>query len=342
MRRPSKTSVPLSVKPYVLGWILITVSITLSLFWGEELSAQESALGLIEGPDLEHPRSVVMWWIRLPRLITALVAGAALSITGAAMQNLMRNDLADPYLLGVASGGGLGAALAISLGLIDRFGLWTLPLLSFVGALTASLWADRAARAVGLDPLGLDTRATNRLVLSGVALNLFLSALLTLTLALSEERLSGVWRWLIGHVEGLSWRELSVMCLISSVGSILLYSQRRALDVLPAGEEVAWTLGIEVKRARSSILIAIALAVSAVVAHCGVIGFIGLLVPHMIRPHIIGASHRLLALSALYGASALALCDVLSRVGPRAVPVGVITGVIGGAVFLYMQRVSAR
>lgn len=317
-------------------------SVALSLLWGEELSAQESALGLIEGPDLAYPRSVIMWWIRLPRLITALIAGAALSITGAAMQNLMRNDLADPYLLGVASGGGLGAALAISLGLIDHFGMWTLPLLSFTGALMASLWADRVAYMTRSSSLGLDAQSTSQLVLSGVALNLFLSALLTLTLALSEERLSGVWRWLIGHVEGLSWPEVGVMCLIASVGCVLLYSQRRALDILPAGEEVAWTLGIDVKRARSSILIAIALAVSAVVAHCGVIGFIGLLVPHMIRPHIIGASHHLLALSALYGASALALCDVLSRVGPRAVPVGVVTGVIGGAVFLYMQRVSAR
>lgn len=316
------------------------VSVALSLLCGESLSLSESVRGIVRGPWSDDAHAMIMWWVRIPELLAALIAGATLALAGAAMQSLMRNDLADPYLMGVASGGGVGAALALSLGLINLLGLWILPMMSFGGALLASVWIELYARR--LDARNGSLGSTQQVILAGVALSLCLSSLLTLILALSEERLGGVWRWLIGHIHGLSWVDLGLMSFGACIGGGTLLRLQRALSLMQAGEEVAWTLGVPTRRVRSLTLLATSCSVGAVVAYCGAIGFVGLLVPHAIRPRISGESHHLFGLSALYGAGVLCLCAWIAKMAPVPLPVGVITGVLGGGMFLYTQyRISA-
>ena len=165
-------------------------------------------------------------------------------------------------------------------------------------------------------------------------MSLLLSALLTLTLSLSEERLGGVWRWLIGHINPLSWGELALLSAGALLSASLIFSLERELSLMEGGEEIAWSLGVKVKRARVLTMIAVSLGVGAVVSFCGVIGFIGLMIPHFIRPRIIGEAHELFTLSAIYGASILTFCHLITLLSPRSLPVGVVTGVIGGIAFL--------
>ena len=317
------------------GTLALIVSSLLAVSIGSELSIVESWSAFFLGPGPSQGQ-VILWWIRLPMIISALLAGSILSLSGAAMQQLLRNDLADPYLIGVAAGGGLGAALALSFGWVDFFGLWLLPSASFLGALGASSWIEFSARRRDLSQGERLLESPERLVLTGVALNLFLSALLTLTLSLSEERLGGVWRWLVGHINALAWGEVLILSLSALTSAFLLFSIERDLSLMESGEEVAWSLGVKIKRVRTQTLIAVSLGVGAVVSFCGVIGFIGLIVPHMIRPKIIGEAQALFVLSSIYGALVLILCHILTLITPYSIPVGAVTGVIGGLSFLIM------
>ena len=327
------------VKLKTYGLFALGLYVSFGLFVSRELTWFECWDALIGGPNHTHPNQVIMWWVKVPQLLTALMAGGILSMSGAAMQNLMRNDLADPYLIGVAAGGGLGAALSITFGLIDSLGIGALPFCSFLGALSASLWIDYLSRTQSTQSLMSNPA---HLVLAGVALNLFLSALLTLTLSLSDDQLSNIWRWLIGHIHILSWYELTLLTVISLITIKLLHSQNRGLELMCGGEEVAWSLGVNIWRVRRLTLIAVSLGVGTVVAFCGIIGFVGLLVPHFIRPRISGASDRLLSLSLLYGGLVLGGCHLLSILMPIALPIGVITGVIGGSIFLMTMTYSTR
>jgi len=293
-----------------------------------ELGLAELGSALSEGPWSARPSAIILWWVRLPQTLTALLSGAALGASGAALQSLLRNPLADPYLLGISSGGGLGAALAFTSGALLSLGLWALPMASFLGALSSCAliyaWA-RHERSLSLE----------RLILIGVALNLLLSALLTLTLTLSDEQLGGVWRWLLGRVDGLSWSEVSWLAVTSVIGGLSLIRSRRALWLLEGGEELAWSLGVDVERVKRRALWATALAVGGVVAFCGIIGFVGLMAPHYVRPRLSGESQLLVPLSALYGAGGLALCEGLGRLSSQPLPLGVITGCVGGLFFLW-------
>ena len=301
------------------------------LLISQELTWFECWQALQKGPGTDHPHQVIMWWVKLPQLLTALIAGGVLSMSGAAMQNLLQNDLADPYLIGIAAGGGLGAALSIVFGLIEVIGIWALPTCSFLGSLAASLWIDLLSRRYRVDQL-LSNPA--HLVIAGVALNLFLSALLTLTLSISDEQLSNIWRWLIGHIHVLTWSELTLLFLVNLCSVKILQSQSRGLELMCGGEESAWSLGVDVWQVRRLTLFAISLGVGTIVAFCGIIGFVGLLVPHFIRPRIAGASEQLLNLSLIYGALVLCACHILSLILPVVLPIGVITGVLGGGIFL--------
>ena len=312
----------------ICGLLLCSV---LGLFLGSENTFSENLEALWAGPFSQDTSTVIMWWIRIPQVLTTLCAGAVLATSGAAMQNLMRNELADPYLIGIAAGGGLGAALAISLGLVDMIGLPVLTLCSFLGALSSSIWIDLKAKQLNTTRLVDDP---SLLILTGVALNLFLSALLTLTIALSGERLGSIWRWLIGHISILNWFELSILLVISVLSLTMLLAQSKTLELLASGPELAWSLGLNIQKIRNTTLVACSLGVGAVVSYCGIIGFIGLLIPHFIRPLIQGYSDKLLELSMIFGAWALLLCHICTMIIPMEVPIGVITGVIGGGTFL--------
>lgn len=310
----------------------LIVSIFCGIFCIGENSLSEQWSAFCLGINSSDSEAVIMWWVRIPQLIITLCAGAVLATSGAAMQHLMRNELADPYLIGVAAGGGLGAALSISSGLVDQFGTSALALCSFLGALCSSLWIDRRAKQLQKVHMGDESTL---LVLAGVALNLFLSALLTLIISLSGDRVGNIWRWLVGHIPVLSWWELSLVLFLSALSLKILIAHSRELSLLDNGYEVAWSLGVPLNKLRSLVLISTSLGVGIIVSYCGIIGFIGLLVPHFIRPLIGGHSQHLLSLSMLFGALSLVLCHLCTLVLPFSIPIGVITGVIGGGTFFF-------
>jgi iron complex transport system permease protein len=272
--------------------------------------------------------------LRLARTINGLVAGAGLSVAGVVFQALLRNPLAEPYVLGVSSGAGVGAALAIVLG-ITAVGLWTLPCMAFAGALATILLVYSLART----PAGTVPAPT--LLLSGVIVSAVLGSLLmfVVSVAPSEKLHSVVW-WLLGSLQILEGRLLYVVAGIVLVGIGLIIVFARDLNLMALGEEPASHLGLNVERARLGFFLVASLITGATVAACGMIGFVGLIVPHTMRL-ILGPDHRRLVLaSALAGAAFLVLADVAARtlLAPREIPIGVVTALLGGPFFLVLLR----
>jgi iron complex transport system permease protein len=276
--------------------------------------------------------SPVFWELRVPRALLAFLVGGALGIAGAALQALVRNPLADPYLLGLSGGAGLGAVAAIALGLQ---GPWALPLAAFAGALGAMLLVYRMGLIGGA---ALDPRV---LVLAGVAVGAFAAAISTAVVSLSEAtQLRNAFLWLWGGLSTASWDTVQVMALYIPVPVVILAASARPLDLLALGEEPASYLGADVERVKRRVFIAASLLTAAAVAVSGVIGFVGLIVPHIARG-IWGHRHRaLLPVSFLGGGTLLALADTAARttVAPRELPVGIVTALVGVPVFVLLLR----
>lgn len=275
---------------------------------------------------------VIVRDLRLPRVIGAAIVGGALAVAGVLLQGLLRNPLADPYVTGTSAGASLGAVLAIALGATAAPVL--LPLAAFVGALIAVAGTWRLA-ALG----GRMTVLT--VLLAGVVLTSFAGALLTFLLVVSDRivpRLQAVVGWLLGGVAILDRLELVVAATIVTVGALAAVLLAPRLDAFAFGEETAATLGIDVGRTAGAVLSVAALLTGAAVALAGVIGFVGLVVPHALRP-VVGALHRrLIPASFLAGAATLVLADAGARtfLAPTELPVGVITGAVGGPFFLVL------
>src|SRR6187200_2728718 len=273
----------------------------------------------------------IIWELRIPRVLTAMVVGVGLSVAGATFQGLLRNPLADPYVLGTASGAALGAAIAVVLpvrGLVLQFGL--LHLLAFVGALGSVTLVYRLSRTSPLAPL-------TSLLLTGYAVGSLLAAGLSLTMYMSGTGLRQIFSYLLGGFDGASWTRLAVAAPLIIGGSLAILLRARALNGFLLGEEAAAHLGVDVKRERVILLSLASLVTAAGVAVAGLIGFVGLVVPHLVRL-LVGPNARLvLPISALFGASLLAAADVVARL-LGGVPVGVITAVIGAPFFLALLR----
>lgn len=269
--------------------------------------------------------------LRLPRVLTAMVVGVGLSISGAALQGLLRNPLADPYVLGTASGAALGAAIAVLVpvrGLVLEFGL--LHGLAFAGALGSVTLVYRLSRTGGLAPL-------TGLLLTGYAVGSLLAAGLALSMYLSGAGLRQIFAFLLGGFAASSWLRLAVAAPLILGGTLAILLRARALNGLLLGDETAAHLGVNVGRERALLLGLTSLVTAAGVAVSGLVGFVGLVVPHLVRM-IVGPSARLvLPLSAIYGACLLALADLLARLFGE-VPVGVVTAVIGAPFFLVLLR----
>ncbi len=283
----------------------------------------------------EGSDAVILWQLRMPRALLAMVVGAALGMGGAAMQGMLRNPLAEPALLGVSSGAALAAILLLYYGLAWQAG-WLLPLLAIGGAFAAvaCVWllAGRGASA-------------SRLVLAGVAINAFLSALMALALnyAPSMFAMQEIVFWLLGSLANRGWDQLLLAFPFVAVGALLLFSGRNYLRALSLGEASAVSLGYGGRRYPLAILLGIAAAVGAAVAVAGTIGFIGLVVPHLVRPLVRQDPGRLLWASALAGALLLLLADilVLNFIGAQELRIGAVTAFIG-APFFFWLIVSAR
>ncbi len=288
-------------------------------------------LGLDLGMTWPATSEAIVMDLRLPRVLTAMVVGTGLAVAGATFQGLLRNPLADPYVLGTASGAALGAAIAVLIpvrALVLEFGL--LHGLAFIGALGSVTVVYRLSRTSPLAPL-------TSLLLTGYAVGSLLAAGLAMAMYLSGTGLRQIFSYLLGGFDGTSWIRLAVAAPLIIGGSLAILLRARALNGFLLGEEAAAHLGVDVRRERAILLSLASLVTAAGVAIAGLIGFVGLVVPHLVRL-LVGPNARLvLPISALFGASLLAAADVLARM-LGGVPVGVVTAVIGAPFFLLLLR----
>ncbi len=269
--------------------------------------------------------------LRLPRVLSALVVGTGLAVAGATFQGLLRNPLADPYVLGTASGAALGAAVAVVIPVQIAFlGLGLTNLLAFVGALAAVAIVLRLAGGGGGGSL-------TSMLLTGYAVGSLLAAGLSMAMYLSGQNLRQIFFYLLGSFATASWAQLAFGLPIIAVGSALIMTRSRSLNAMLLGDEAALHFGLNVRRERAVLLGLASLVTAAAVALAGLIGFVGLVVPHVVRL-LVGPNARLvLPLAALYGASFLILADLAARI-PGELPVGVITAVVGAPFFLALLR----
>lgn len=277
--------------------------------------------------------AVILLQVRLPRVLLAVMVGGALASVGVALQALLRNPLADPYVLGISSGAALGASVAMLLGIgATTLGLYATPLYAFAGGLLSILLAYRIAVTHGRLPV-------HTLLLTGVILNAVFSALIMfVTSIMDPNRSYGLLFWLMGSLTSSSYSSLGALAVYLIVGIFVLAAQSTALNLLTLGEESARTLGVEVENLKKVIFVTAALITGAVVSLSGVIGFIGMVVPHAVRI-IFGADHRLLLpASVLLGGTSLLVADTIARtvLAPNEIPVGVVTALVGGPVFIYL------
>ena len=327
--------------------IVLVVLLLFSLGLGSvHLSLQQIVQALLAGVsgrsgagDTNWQFTAIVWDFRLARSLLAMCVGAALAASGAAFQGLFRNPLADPFVIGASSGAALGATLAIILQLpLSLGGFGPVPLAAFAGSLLTVLLVYTISHTGGNAPPAV------ALLLAGTALSSLLSAMVSLLMALRDQKLYQIFFWLLGGLGGKSWPQLAAMLPYLGTSIILLSVLARPLDIMAFGDETARGMGLAVKQARLLIVVAASLATAAAVATAGIIGFIGLVAPHIARL-LFGPSHRrLLASSALIGAILLLTADGLARtiLAPVELPVGILTAILGAPFFLYLLRTRQK
>lgn len=282
-------------------------------------------------------QDAVVWSIRMPRILLGAMVGAGLAVSGAALQGMFRNPLADPSLIGVSSGAALGAVLALGLG-ISLLGRWTTPVFAFVGGVLFALMGYALARQNGRTEVVT-------LILAGIALNTFAGAGTALiTFMANDSQIRAIIFWSMGSLGGATWNGVMSATPFVVMGLIASFWWRKPLNLLTLGEREAHHLGVETERVRFLVIVFTALMTGATVAVAGVVGFVGLIVPHVIRL-ISGPNHRvLLPASAIGGAILVVLADLVSRtiVAPLELPLGVLTALIGGPFLLVLMLKTRR
>jgi iron complex transport system permease protein len=286
---------------------------------------------------LNDRQEAILWELRMPRVALGAIVGAMLAIAGGSYQGSFRNPLADPYLLGAAAGAGLGATIAFVYGAALPSGpIDTLPLLAFVGGVAGVA----ATYAIGYSVKAGRTPVT--LILAGVAVAAFLTAVQTYLQQRNAETLREVYGWILGRLSTVGWGEVWLVLPYVVVSTIVILLGARRLDVLSVGDDEAVTLGVNPPRVRLVMVLAATLGTAAVVAVSGLIGFVGIIVPHAVRI-VFGSSYRVvLPLSVVFGATFLILADLLARTvaSPAEIPIGVITAFFGAPFFALVLRSS--
>ncbi|MFB6346737.1 MAG: FecCD family ABC transporter permease [bacterium] len=277
----------------------------------------------------------IVWEIRFPRVLMSVVVGAGLSVVGAALQALVRNPLADPYILGISSGASVGAALVIVFGVFSFLGTMALSVAACMGAFVTLMGVFFLAREGNRVPVV-------RLLLAGIAMSAILSALTSLIMFLSpqDSGVAAVYFWIMGSLSGASWGSLPIPVVVVTVGVGVLMIRSEKMNLMLMGDDTAATLGLEVSRFRKFLLAHSTILTGVIVAVSGAIGFVGLIVPHIVRM-IMGANHRrLIPVAALLGGIFLVWADVLARMilAPQELPIGIITSLTGGPFFIWLMR----
>lgn len=329
------------VLTYVTLLIILGVTLILAIAIGAvaippgiTLHVLLSRFGLVDVPDVTSSTIAIVWNLRLPRVLLGMLIGASLATAGTTYQGLLRNPLADPFTIGVSSGAAVGATLAI---LVRQTGLVNfpqmIPIFAFAGAFAAMFFVYNLAKIGGQVPVVT-------LLLAGVVVSSFLSAIISLIMVFSGENMQSIFFWLSGGLLMRSWPEIWFVAPYLLLGFIILYAHARELNILLLGEEAALHLGVRVEFTKKLLLITASLVTAAAVSVSGMIGFVGLIVPHAVRM-ITGPDHRvLLPASALVGAIFLVWADVVARtaVAPQEIPVGIITAFVGAPFFIYLLR----
>lgn len=306
------------------------VPIPLDTVW--RVIAAKLAPGSIT-PDWSAGRENIVWEVRLPRIVLGAIVGASLALVGAALQSVTRNPLADPHLLGISSGAALGAILVLlHTGMF--LGLVTVPLFAFAGALGATGLVLAVSNLT-------QSQSAGRLVLAGVAVSFIITAAGNLFIFLGDPRAAHtVVFWMLGGLGLAQWQQLPFPLVALVLCGAYLLAKARALNAMTLGDESATTLGIPARRFRLTIFVVCALLTGSAVAFSGVIAFVGLMIPHIVRLMVGGDYARVLPLSALLGALFLVLADIAARtlMPPQDMPIGVLTGIIGGIFFVGLLR----
>jgi iron complex transport system permease protein len=338
------STTPTEARPARVGWLPITAGVVSVLFVafvgatvgaagldpGSVVKALFDALpGVSVDSGLSAVEAGILFEIRLPRIVLGAIVGAVLAVAGSAYQGVFRNALADPYLLGVASGAGLGATIALAVsgdsGLIAP--------LAFIGGMGAVGVTYALGRSVG-------GRSPTTLVLAGVAVAAFATAVQTYLLQRNADTLREVYSWILGRLSTVGWGEVVELLPYAVVATVVLLGARRLLDVLSLGDDEAGALGVNVGRVRAVVVLAATLATAAAVSVSGLIGFVGIIVPHTVRL-LFGWSYRVIVpMSILFGAAFLMLADIIARtvVSPAELPIGVVTAFFGAPFFLLVLR----
>ncbi len=322
----------------VLCLLFITIIIA-ATFGSADISIQDFFRTLLSkmpviGDNYEVPKGhqTIIFNLRLPRIFLALVAGIGLAIAGAVFQGVFGNPMAEPYLLGVSSGAAFGATLAAILSVqINFLSFGTVSIFAFVGALIVVLTIYRMAMQKGTLPVSV-------LLLSGLAINYFLSALITLMMSFNQDKLENVYFWTLGSFKNASWDKVIIVSLVVLIGSFYLYRFNRELDLIMLGDEQAKSVGVNVEGLKKKMLLISSLMAAIIVAASGIIGFVGLIIPHGIRL-ITGPSHRrLMPLAGLSGGIFLIICDTVARtvLDNKELSVGIITALCGVPFFLWL------
>jgi iron complex transport system permease protein len=326
----------MKIRPFLYALLFLLLTVVLSIAVGAVSIPLADVWRVFTGqpPQLVKQAATILLGLRLPRTALVLLTGAALGTSGAAYQGLFRNPLADPYLIGVASGAGLGAVLAMSVHWPYTFwGLMAVPAAAFIGAL-ATVFLVYALARIG------KTIPTTNLILAGVAFSSFASAATSFLMLRSTGELRRAISWLLGGSSQAGWDPVLTILpyLVIGLGALLLSGH--ALNLLQFGDDQARQLGLPITRTRTLILLAASLATAAAVSFSGIIGFIGLIVPHVMRLWFGADYRRLLPLSLIGGAAALLLADVLARyiMAPQELPVGIVTALFGAPFFLWVLR----
>jgi iron complex transport system permease protein len=312
--------------------LILILVIIISLILGTADVSLNDIIGIINGTvSQEDPVRLIIFKIRLPRIILAGLVGFALSLGGVTFQAILRNPLADPFILGVSSGSAFGAVLAITFGLSFSFGV---PLMSFMGALlTIYLVMSLGARKMGME--------SSTILLTGVIINAFFTAIIMFFISTSaDDRLHTMLFWLYGDLSQSRYSQLIIIAPFILVAAVILYSFARDLNIITTGDEIASQLGVEVERTKKIGLLTVSLIMGLVVAFSGLIGFVGLIVPHLARMAFRSDHRMLIPVASIGGAIFLIAADTLARtiVSPSELPVGVVTAFLGAPFFLILLR----
>ncbi len=313
---------------------LLVLLVSFSITVGSVKISFKDIISILKGANIDPSTKIIILKLRLPRIVMAIITGGTLSTIGVSLQALFRNPLADPYILGISSGAALGATTTFFLQRITgKFFVFYLPIFSFLGAFITMLFVYR------LSLVGARVMIEN-LLLSGVIVGFIASALITLIIAFAGREIHDILFWLMGDLSHAKWENIRLILIPIAGGIFILLRLSLALNAISLGEEMAYNLGIDPEYLKKIIFFISSLLVGLIVSFSGIIGFVGLVIPHMTRL-IVGSDHKIvMPVSILMGSLFLLLCDDIARtiIAPQELPIGVITSLIGAPLFIYLLK----